>query len=185
MIKRFNWVSGLVILFILFSGWKVEHNDWFLLTSKKFGFAVKFPTKPTKDSTMVNTSLGESKMTVFLLDNSKSKTADNLLYLASNGKIPILPSGIKNPVALDKYYRKSVDGMIDKVQGTLIDEHAITIDSLKAIEVRVNFQSGLDVITVREILKGNELYLLETITKTSHDPNPSIQKFFNSFELLK
>ena len=41
------------------------------------------------------------------------------------------------------------------------------------------------VISIRIYLVDSEVYMLQTITKTDKDKNASIEKFMNSFSLLK
>ena len=176
--------SLLFALFLLGAFAFTKSDKWYQFKSKPFGFKIDFPEKPTEQTRTVNTEAGEGKLTIYMFDASKAKADDNLVYMIVCGENPDSTINSDNK-DLSGYFKKSVEGAVNGVHGKLLVETVISLDGFPGREIRVDFKDGLAVIKMRMYLIHNKLYMLETITETSQDFNKSINKFMDSFKLIK
>lgn len=82
-------------------------------------------------------------------------------------------------------FKNAVNGAVETAHGKLLNEMIIEFKGYPGREIRIDFQNGTAVITMRLYLIKNKMYMLETITVTDKDFNTSIKKFMNSFDLLR
>ena len=84
---------------------------------------------------------------------------------------------------LDDFFKKSIAGSLNNVQGKLLSEKVIELGKYPGREIRVDFQNGLGVIKMRIYLVKNTMFMIQTITDTQKQYNKSVDKFMNSFQL--
>ena len=171
-----------LILFLLMSLSKPE--TWYLLESEPLGYKIEFPKEPTENPQVVNSEIGELKMNIFMLDASKSRKDDNLVYMVNYTEYPDTLISSEKIDILDNFFRNSIDGAVRNVHGKLLSEKIIKINEYPGREIKIDFKDGMAVIRIRLYLVKNKLYMLQTITETKKDFNKSINRFMDSFELI-
>ncbi|MEO7989088.1 MAG: hypothetical protein ABI663_06070 [Chryseolinea sp.] len=159
-------------------------ETWYSLESTDFGFKVLLPKEPVAQNQVVPSAIGELKMNLYILDTSADEAEDNLLYLVNYTEYPDSLFANATEEKFTQILRGSVDGMVTNVGGKLLSEKVIILNGSPGREVKVSFQEGAAVINARVYLVRNKMYLLETISFPQKDSNQSIDKFFNSFQLL-
>ena len=159
-------------------------NEWYQYDSPEF--KVLFPKTPTNTTKKVNTEAGEIQMQVYMYNASKDESDQNLIYSVSSSEYPKehIQSHIKHD-NLNSFFRNAIDGMVNNVKGKLISESKIKLENFPGREFKIDFKDGLAIIKVRMYLAGNNVYFLQTITKTEKENNKMIEKFMNSFKLKK
>jgi hypothetical protein len=80
---------------------------------------------------------------------------------------------------------KVIDDAAARLKGKILKESLITIDGHEGIEALIEYKEGTEVLKMRMYLVHNKMYTLETMTKIAKDNNKSIQRFMNSFHLVK
>ncbi|MCV9386186.1 hypothetical protein [Reichenbachiella ulvae] len=180
--KRTSITAILFMTLLLFSFSKSD--KWVLFESTEYGFKVDFPKEPTSNPQTVNSEIGLLKMNIFMYEASNNKKDDNLVYMVNSTEYPDTLINSNKTEILYNFFRNSIDGAVNNVHGKLLSETVITIDEYPGREIRVDFQNGKAVITMRLYLVKNQMYMLQTITETNKDFNNSIKRFFDSFELL-
>ncbi|MEO8762314.1 MAG: hypothetical protein ABI388_12180 [Bacteroidia bacterium] len=160
-------------------------DTWYLLESKAFGFTIEFPKKPTEQIQTVDSEIGKLTLNLFIYDASAVKTESNLVYLVNCTLYPDSLIDSDDTDKLGTVYRQAIDGAVANVKGKLLSEKVITIEGFLAREVRVDFQNGTAILKMRLCLVHNKLFVLETITETKKELNKSIDRFMNSFKLIK
>ena len=124
-------------------------------------------------------------MKIHMYDASSSPKEDNLIYGCIETEYPdSLIQASKDESYISGLFRGGIDGAVNNVQGKLLSESIISIQGYPGREIKVDFKDGLAIIRMRFYMVKNKMYILQTITLTGKDPNPSINQFFNSFRLL-
>jgi hypothetical protein len=179
IIKRTLFFS-FIILCLSF----VSDAPWKTMTYKKFNFKIDFPKKPTSKPSSINSGVGKLKLNMFVYDASKDQDAQNQVYLVNYTEYPEGLVDSRDTAKLDGIFRSSIDGAAKNVNGKILSEKTISLRGFPGREVKISFQEGLDIITMRIYLVNNKMYLLETIAETAKDGNDVIARFMNSFDLL-
>jgi hypothetical protein len=159
-------------------------TGWYQHSTSEFN--ILFPKIPTNTLKKINTEAGEIEMQIYMYNSSKDETDENLIYSVTSSEYPKehIQSHIKHD-NLDTFFRNSIDGMVSNVKGKLISESKINMGKFQGREIKIDFKNGLAIIRNRTYLVGNNVYFIQTITKTEKENNKSIEKFMNSFTLKK
>ncbi|TLX77659.1 hypothetical protein E9993_03180 [Labilibacter sediminis] len=179
-LTKITFIAMLAIGLLSFA----KAGKWFQFESSEFGFKIEFPKEPTSNPQVINSAIGELKMNMFMYHASSNGKDDNLVYLANYTEYPDSLVNSENTETLPTFFRNSIDGAVTNVHGKLLSEKNIAIDEYPGREVRIDFQQGKAVITMRIFLVKNKMYMLQTITATNKDFNKSITQFMDSFKLL-
>ena len=178
--KRFTITFSLITLIAVLTAFS-NPGDWQLFESTDF--QAFYPNLPSSQVKTVNSAVGELKMNIFMYDASNNEKDENLVYGIITTEYPDSIINSSNTEVLQNFFRNSIDGAVNNVNGKLISESTIDIDGFPGREIKVNFRDGLAVIKMRMYLVNNKIFTLQTITKTENDLNKSIDKFMNSFKL--
>ncbi len=168
----------------LFSFGFLESPKWNKYISEEYGYRIEFPESPTEEQRTLVSEIGDLEMAMVIFDASETKSDENLIYIVNCTEYPDSTISSSDPTFLEEFYRGSIDGAVESVHGKKISETKFKLDGYSGRKVRIDFQDGYAVITMKLLLADNKLYMLQTITETSKDFNKSISKFMDSFELL-
>ncbi|MBL0358735.1 MAG: hypothetical protein IPP72_18545 [Chitinophagaceae bacterium] len=159
-------------------------GDWIEFTSH--GFSASFPKKPEADSQMVNSPVGKLKFNSFMYDASEDSTDENLVYGVMTMIYPdSLTQQMKVPAFIKGLFDGAVKGGVNSVKGKLLSEKEIEFEGCPGREVKIDFHNGLAIIRMRMYMVKATMFTLQTITYTEKDENKQIERFMNSFKLLK
>ena len=178
ILKNTFIVLSLFTLLVCFN----ESNDWYQFDSNEY--KILFPKLPSSTINQVSTEAGALQIQMYMYNASKDATDENLIYGISISEYP--KDHITNHKEHDNFetfFKNSIYGMVNKVNGKLISETNISLDKYQGREIKIDFKNGLAIIKARFYLVNNTVYIIQTITKTENDNNKSIDKFMNSFEL--
>jgi hypothetical protein len=159
-------------------------GDWFQFKSD--GYNISFPVKPTADTKMIQSEVGELKMGINMYDASKSGNKDdNLVYMTMSTEYPdsVINSDMKEK--LPTLFRNAVDGSVKRVGGKLLSETEIEIEGFPGREIKVDYRDGLAVIKAQYYLVKNKMFAIQVITLTGKFPNASQELFMKSFQLQR
>lgn len=170
-----------VLTFLLISFGFTTASQW--ETYEVADFKAKFPSKPTYETQVVNSAVGDLIMHIHMYDASNATNDDNLVYGIISTEYPDSTIDSNNPEFLSSMFRSAIDGAVANVKGKLISEKPITIGKFPGREVKVDYAEGVAIIRMRLYLVNNKMYILQTITLTAKDNNASINEFLNSFQL--
>ena len=126
-INRFmNSSRKALTLIFLISFININAQDsWSSFGSKEIGFKIQFPKTPKEDSQMVDTDIGKIKMNLFTYDASQNKLDDNLIYGINFSKYPEELISSDMTELLEEFYRNSIDGAVENVNGKILSEKDI------------------------------------------------------------
>jgi hypothetical protein len=146
-------------------------------------FKAKFPSKPTYESQVVNSAVGNLTMHIHTYQAVDSETEDNLVYGVISTEYPDSIIDSNNPELMSSMFRSAIDGAVESVKGKLLTEKNITLDKYQGREIKVDYDNGAAFIRMRLYIVKNKMYILQTITYSAKDNNASINEFLNSFQL--
>jgi hypothetical protein len=147
-------------------------------------FKAKFPSKPTYETQVVNSAVGNLTMHIHTYQDTTGKLDDNIVYGIITTEYPDSIIDSNNPELLANMYRSAIDGAVANVNGKLLSETSITLAGKHGgKEVKVDYGEGMAIIRMRLFIVKNKMYILQVITLTEKDNNASINEFLNSFQL--
>jgi len=121
-------------------------------------------------------------MTVFLLSfgamNAQNWTkykAEDLAFVAYYPKADT----DYNSTVLDG----AVEGAIKNVQGKLVFDNKIKYNGYPGRNIKIEINGGF--IYINAYLVENSMYITQVICLTANDGNTDIERFLNSFEIIK
>lgn len=158
-------------------------EEWVLFQTKHC--EMYFPKKPHELSQTINSTLGTLNMNIYSYEVPDSINDDNLLYNLMETEYPDSLINSDKKDILVKFFRDAIDGAVSSIHGKLLSETIIHYEDYPGREIRIDFKDGLAVIKMHFYLVKNKLYMLQTITFTKNDNNESINKFMNSFKLIR
>ncbi|HXU27692.1 MAG TPA: hypothetical protein VN698_10700 [Bacteroidia bacterium] len=158
---------------------------WYPFESKAFGFKVEFPAKPIEKVKVIDTEQGELNLNLFEYVSKKTNTEPELVYIVSYIEYPTSNINTSDKVQLKQFYKTEADKLVAKMQGKLIKETIINLEGFEGAEYRIEIKDGLEFIKMRLYLINNKLYMVETVTVTKNEFNKHINRFMNSFKLIK
>lgn len=163
-----------------------QEADWVISKSLELGYRIEFPEKASEGSQDIPTSKGNVVMDSFTLS---SDSTSNLIYMSAVSTYPdsFFPEGLNDDKSKNIVLDNSVKGAVSNVKGNLLSDTNVKLNGFtgRLIKIEMLLASETYVMTVKIILCGLKLYLIQTMCLKENDKNKDIDKFFNSFELIK
>lgn len=182
MKKNYTLIILAVLLVLSSSAYS---QKWFTYKSDYLGFKAEFPDKPSLDSQVVKSEIGDLNLRFVTYDNSTKEIPDNFLYMIVNTIYPdsLISSDFNDK--LESFFENSINGAVSNVSGKLISSKKIVLQNYPGMEANIDYDNGKGLIRMRIYLVKNVAYILETICDGGKGTNKLLDKFFNSFSLLK
>ena len=158
--------------------------EWNTTKDEKRGYRINFPLKPTAQSQEVPTAVGNVTMDMYMLDLSTDSSSKNVIYMTAYTEYPkdsdYSDEGLQNSM-LDG----AVSGAVENVNGDLISSDKIRFNGYNGRNAKIKIYNGTYIINLKNILVENKLYFLQVITVPKDDDNAEMNRFFESFDLIK
>jgi hypothetical protein len=150
---------------------------WKEFTSEEGRFSILLPRTPRQTVETVDTPVGEIDEYAFTVIHG------NITYIASYSDYPrnVLTS---DPQAILDAFRNSA---VASVEGKLLNERSISIDGYLGRELKIKIADDADtaIVRLRIYLVGNRLYYIYTLAPEERASSPSVDKFLDSFKLVR
>jgi len=144
-------------------------------------FEIKFPGTPTDQSKIVDSELGKLSLDIQIYEANDN--SENLVYVAMETKYPESVCDQNDSYALNAFYKKSIDGSLNSVNGELISITDISYGNKPGKEFKCYYSQGKTIMVYRIFYIDDKLYSFGVITKTENDNNKKMKNFLNSFKL--
>lgn len=145
--------------------------------------SINFPEIPTEQKKTVDSEYGKLQLDIQTLEpKSKDK---NLVYVAMETKYPTNVIKPNDTYGLNTFYKKSIDGSLNSVNGELISINDIYYNDNLGKEYRCYFSEGKALMVYRIFYIDNRLYSFGVITTPDNDKNKMMNKFLDSFKIQK
>lgn len=160
-------------------------SDWEIFRFERGLFQIEMPELPAFSSQRLSTDLGELNMSIFMHEGEEG-VDDNILYMISFTDYPTdkVNANKMDELALDEYYKGSVQTSVNNMNGKLLDEKTIDLFGHEGREIKVDYLDGQAIMRMQILLVENRMYAIQTIALAANDNNDDQKRFFNSFELL-
>lgn len=144
--------------------------------------SINFPENPVEQKKTVDSEYGKLQLDIQSLEPKlKDK---NLAYVAMETKYPtnvIMPT---DAYGLNAFYKNSIDGSLNSVNGELISIVDIYYNENLGKEYRCYFSEGKFLMVYRIFYIDYRLYSFGVITTPDNDKNKTMIKFLESFKIL-
>lgn len=146
-------------------------------TSTAGGFSAVFPGRPEEKIEAINSSIGNVKL--LLVTYIDRNSGD--VYQITFSELP--PLVVKNNTPEQICY-SGINEVVQKAQGKIIHNKAISYEGYPGSEIIVNSAKGL-LIVIRSYLVSNRLYRLTLIGPANDEIVDKAADFLSSFKLTK
>ena len=157
-------------------------QDWDRYKSDDLAFIANFPSEPKRSVQKINTAVGELDMHMVMYSPSILPD-DNAVYSVIRSDYPEdqfegVDSDYKNNV-LDG----AVEGAVSNVNGALLYDKKIKHNGYPGREIKIEISMGY--MYINAYLVDNVMFISQVVCVKSNDGNASIERFLNSFDILK
>ena len=168
----------LVLMTFLANSLFAQDRSFLFETDK---FKIVFPQKPVDTIQTIHTSLGDMAVHVIAYKVPAGVTDENSSYYVIEQELPDTTVSSDKKNLLESYFSGVVDQFVSSSGGRLIAQKSINSGRFPGKEFSVDIKNGAGIVTVRSYLVHYRTYALRVITQGKKAPNPSIEKFMNSF----
>ena len=174
-------------LFCLFLAFNLNAQDcqWHLTRDMDRGYRIEFPKAPKKQNQDVPTALGDLVMEFYMLDNSASADAKNMVYMTAFTEYPQGTSDYNDEALQNSMLDGSVNGAANNVNGKIISQEKIKFNGYNGRSAKISIYEDAYIINLKNVLVGNKLYFMQVISTKEADDNDDMKRFFSSFDLIK
>ena len=174
--KKFIYLFTLLLM----CSFTLQAQEWQKYKAEDLEFVSYFPGEAERSLDKVQTAVGEVDMHMVSLSPTDDK---NLTYAVIQSAYPENSYDYTDETRIKNMLDGATSGAVTNVQGALIYENVVQFNGFPARDLKVEIEGGF--IYIKTILVNNKMYILQVICETDHDNNSSIERFFNSFELIK
>jgi hypothetical protein len=151
--------------------------------SEKRTLTIHFPEKPAEQTKTVDSEYGKLLLDIQMLEpKSEDK---NMVYIAMETKYSSSVVDVDNTYELNTFYKKSIDGSLNSVNGDLISINDIYFKEHLGKEFRCYFSGGEALMVYRVFYINDRLYSVGVITTPDNDKNKKMTNFLDSFKISK
>jgi hypothetical protein len=167
---------------ILLLSWQATFGqNWEKYKAEDLAFVAYYPKAPERSVKKVPIASGEMDMHV--VNYSPKADDDNLLYAIIRSDYP--EDQFKN--ADEEYNNEKLDtavkGAVTNMKGKLVYENKVKFNGYPGRNIKIAVKGGF--IYLNAYLMDNTMFITQVICLTAKDENPSIQRFLDSFEIIK
>jgi len=171
----------LVIIVFFLSFRTVNAQDWTKYKSEDLAFTAIFPKEPKRTVQKVDTAVGELDMHMIM--HAPTEADDNAVYSVIRSDYPEEQFKDADADYNNNVLDGAVDGAVKNVQGKLIYDNKVKFNGYSGRSIKIEMQGGF--IYINAYLVENSMFITQVICLTGKDKNASIERFLNSFEIIK
>jgi len=170
-------------LILLFLSAIVYSQEWKPFKSQEYSFRADFEGEPKIIVQDIPVDGNVFKMNMFYIENGIDTERSNLLYAVAHVSYNEDEFLIDDLERTELMLNNAVDGSVNNVKGKLIHKNDIDINGYLGKEIKIEMQSGY--IYARIYLIKHELYYVQVMTNFDNEDNIYINKFYDSFDIIK
>lgn len=171
----------IILLLIVTSGLYAQKQD--VYRNQEFGFRITFEGEMKTINKLIPVNDQNVEMNMFLVDNSANSSATNLLYSVAHAAYNKEEYLVEDSERDDLVLNSAVDGAKNNVKGNIIFNKDFTLNGFPGKQAKIKIQGAY--IYINLILVKHELYFTQVICTLENDENDDIDRFFESFDLIK
>jgi hypothetical protein len=153
------------------------------ISSDKRTLSIEFPDTPKVDTKILDSEYGKLSLEIQTYE-PKSKD-DNMVYVALETKYQEKIIDKNDTYALNVFYANSINNALNSVGGTIISIHDIYYNENPGKEFRCYYSEGKAIMVYRLFYIDEILYNLGVMTLPENDKNKAMNKYFQSFKIIR
>ena len=173
-----------IFLFVFGTFWTAENTEWRSFTSKEGGFSVLIPGEFVREHKVIKTDIGDLPHISYVYQDTLGHSK-NELYVISYSDYPKNTFHKDSMDLIDELLEVSVDQKNKNLKGQITYNHKIKVEGYPGRIFRINYNNGKIVMKSKMFLVKDRFYSIQIYTLYKHSLNFNIDKFFNSFRLIR
>ena len=161
-----------------------SYTNWEVFKSFKGKFKILTPGVMVEKVNTIETEIGDLNYITFL-HQSKEKDSDNLVYMVSYCDYPENSIHSDSTELVQEFFQTTIATAVESVKGELRYSSEIEMGDYPGMLWRVDYNEGRALIKTKSFLVGRRYYSVQAITLKEKSLNTTIDKFLDSFGLLK
>ena len=179
MKKRNVFHFTTLVIIVLFNA-SFTSDDWVMF--KKGNYSILFPGNPATDSSIKNTQIGDLTIVNHIYETPENIPDSNLVYGLSLTDYPPKYILQDSKTFIKGFFDSVVKGAVNGVKGKLIEEKDFSLKNYPGKELKIDYDNGTAIITMKIMLVKERVYALQTIALPGQEVNANAARFFNSFD---
>ena len=159
-------------------------SAWITHVSKDPGFSIQFPGKIEEKFKIIKTDIGEIEINTLYHVSSLDSTA-NELYLLNYYKLDSTIFQGDSAITREEYINNAIENIAASLKGKILYSNINEDkDGIHAI-YRIEYDDGKKSMKGKIVIAGNYFYSLQVFTGKQYALNRNIEKFIDSFYLIR
>jgi len=156
-------------------------QNWKKFKAEDLQFVAYYPQEPKRSVEKIPSATGEIDMhMVMYLPTTED---DNVLYSVVRSDYPKEQFENTNEAYNDSVLTTFINDSVEGAEGKVIYDNKIKFNGYQGRSVKVKMQGGL--MYLNAYLVENTIFITQVVCLDDKDKNVSIQRFLNSFEIIK
>ncbi|WP_412985110.1 hypothetical protein [Pontimicrobium sp. IMCC45349] len=160
----------------------VVAQEWQKFKSETFEFTADYPGEPKYSTQEIPTGVGNLTMHMFMLSELPPESK-NAVYSVIRSDYPEDMFEEPEEGYIKTVLDGAVNGAVTNVNGRLLIDNSITFNGYPGRSIKIAIEGAY--IYIRCYLVKNIMYISQVVTLDVHEDNADIDKFHDSFELIK
>ncbi|APG64453.1 hypothetical protein LPB136_03340 [Tenacibaculum todarodis] len=173
--------NKLLIIVLFLNVTVLMSQEWEKYKNEELNLVAYFPETPKKSIQKVETAVGTLDMHMIM--HSPTSGDDNAVYSLIRSDYPKEQFESATSVTNSKVLDGAVNGAVNNVKGKLVFDNKINFNGYPGRNIKILIDGGF--IYIKAILVENSMYIVQVICLTANDENKSINRFMDSFDIIK
>jgi hypothetical protein len=159
----------------------VHSQDWTKYKAEDLAFVAYYPKEPERTVQKVSTEVGELDMHMIMY--APDSGDDNAAYSVIRSDYPEDQFTDADDEYNNTVLDGAVEGAVSNVQGKLVFDNKVKFNGYPGRSIKIEINGGF--IYINAYLVVNSMFITQVICLTANDGNTAIERFLNSFEIIK
>jgi len=156
-------------------------QDWKKYKAEDLAILAYFPGEPERSVQEVPTAVG--KLDMHMIMYTPTSNDKNMIYSAIRSDYPESQFENVDSSYNDTILDGAVNGAVSNVNGTLKSDEKITFNGYPGRSIKISAQGMF--LYINAYLVDSTMFITQVICSPANDGNSDIDKFLNSFDILK
>ncbi len=159
-------------------------ENWKDFTSIHGQFKVRVPGEFKEKADTFDTDIGNLIYHTFFYQD-QSEEAENFIYMISYVDYPVEAVHSDSTDLLEEFFKATIDQATFSIAGDLAYSNPIEEQGYPGFLWRINYRQNTGIIKTKALLKDNRYYAIQAVSTKELALNPTIDRFLDSFKILK
>jgi hypothetical protein len=147
-------------------------------------YKIIFPGPPVRTTHKPANEPGLMQFTVVAYQAGDSLEDGNQVFAILETTFSTIKFTSDDTASVNIFFKSAINAAVNDFGNTLLTEVNGKVGNYPSRTIEIKYANGLAIMRMKMIFFESKLITIETITEISKYPNPSIDKFFDSFILV-